>query len=143
MASSVIARPSGRLPLVLLLTLGALSTACGGSECISGQEQHRTELFFGLDRENDSPITPDEFQGFVDSSVTPRFKEGLTILDAHGQYLMDDGKLVHENSKLIVLLHDGSRAHSKDIDDIREEYKSRFHQEAVLRVDSVSCVNFD
>jgi hypothetical protein len=135
--------PLGRLALPLLLTLGLLSAACGGQTCQSGQEQHRTDLFFGLDRENASPITETEFQDFVDTSVTPRFKDGLTILNANGQYLMDDGNLVHENSKVIVLLHDGSSAHSKDIDTIREEYKTRFNQESVLRVDSTSCVNFD
>lgn len=48
-----------------------------------------------------------------------------------------------QDCEVIVLLHDGSSAHSKGIDTIREEYKTRFNQESVLRVDSTSCVNFD
>ncbi len=132
------------LPLPLLLALGLASSACGGEgpRCEVGSEMHRTELFFGLDRANAAPVSEAEWQDFVDTSVTPRFKEGLTMFDADGQYMMGDGSLVHENSKVIVLLHDGSNPHSKDIDTIREEYKQRFSQESVLRIDAVSCVAF-
>lgn len=128
--------------LLLVMTLGALTSACGGESCDVGSEMYRTELFFGLDRENAASVSETEWQNFVDTTVTPRFSSGLTMFDANGQYLMDNGNLVHENSKVIVLLHDGSDAISKSIDTIREEYKSRFSQEAVLRVDSVSCVAF-
>ncbi|WNG37120.1 DUF3574 domain-containing protein [Archangium violaceum] len=129
--------------LPLLLALGLTVTACGNEEtCAVGSELHRTELFFGLDRENAEPVSEAEWQDFVDTAVTPRFKDGLTMFDADGQYLMDNGNLVHENSKVIVLLHEGSPAHSRDIDAIREEYKQRFDQESVLRVDTMSCVAF-
>lgn len=128
--------------LTLVLTLGMLSSACAGDSCEVGSEQYRTELFFGLDRENASPVSETEWQNFVDTKVTPRFSSGLTMFNANGQYLMDNGNLVHENSKVIVLLHDGSNTISQSIDTIREEYKSQFSQEAVLRIDSLSCVDF-
>ncbi|CAM4516578.1 hypothetical protein COEX109129_38140 [Corallococcus exiguus] len=41
-----------------------------------------------------------------------------------------------------MLLHDGSAALSADIETIREEYKSQFDQESVLRIDSLPCVAF-
>lgn len=61
-----------------------------------------------------------------------------------GQYRLESGELVTEQSKIIVLLHDGSEASSADIDTItiREEYKSQFDQESVLRIDSQPCVAF-
>jgi len=141
--SPIVARRTSALPLVL--ALGLVLSACGPEEavCTVGAEQYRTELFFGLDRENAEPVSEAEFQEFVDTAVTPRFKDGLTLFDATGQYLMDNGNLVHENSKVIVLLHDGGAARSADINTIREEYKQRFSQEAVLRIDSTSCVAFD
>jgi len=46
------------------------------------------------------------------------------------------------DSKVIILLHEGSAAISKEIDTIRDEYKQRFNQESVLRIDAVSCVAF-
>jgi hypothetical protein len=128
--------------LTLVLTLGLLSSACAGDACDVGAEQYRTELYFGLDRANAEPVSEEEWKNFVDTKVTPRFTEGLTMFDAHGQYQMADGTVVKENSKVIVLLHQGQVATSRTIDTIREEYKSQFSQEAVLRIDSLSCVDF-
>ncbi|QRK06601.1 DUF3574 domain-containing protein [Archangium violaceum] len=139
----VLPRKPASLHLPLLLALGLTVTACGNEDaCAVGSELHRTELFFGLDRENAEPVSEAEWQDFVDTSVTPRFKDGLTMFDADGQYQMDNGELIHENSKVIVLLHDGAPERSTDIDTIREEYKRRFDQESVLRVDTLSCVAF-
>jgi hypothetical protein len=125
-----------------VMALGLLTSACGGDSCDVGTEQHRTELFFGLDRQNAAPVSEAEWQNFVDTAVSTRFQSGLTMFDADGQYLMGDGTLIRENSKVIILLHDGSSTPSMNIDTIREEYKQRFNQEAVLRIDSVSCVAF-
>ena len=50
---------------------------------------------------------------------------------------------MHEHSKVILLLHDGSSARFQEIDALSEEYKQRFQQESVLRVDSLSCVSFN
>ncbi|HYO56530.1 DUF3574 domain-containing protein [Archangium sp.] len=129
----------------VLLCLSVLASACGGepeATCIAGSQQARTELLFGLDRANAPPISDTEWQDFVDTSVTPLFKEGLTVVDAGGQYLMTTGELVKENSKLMILLHDGSAGRSKDIDTIRDAYKQRFNQESVLRIDTTACVAF-
>lgn len=128
--------------LTLILTLGLLTSACGADSCDVGTEQYRTELYFGLDRANAEPVSEEEWKNFVDTKVTPRFTEGLTMFDAHGQYQMANGTVVKENSKVIVLLHQGDDATSKTIDTIREEYKAQFSQEAVLRIDSLSCVDF-
>jgi hypothetical protein len=128
--------------LALYMTLGLLTSGCGGESCEVGGELHRTELFFGLDRENAEPVSEAEWLSFVDTSVTPRFQAGLTMFDVDGQYLMGNGNLVRENSKVIILLHDGSSGPSTSIESIRDEYKQRFNQESVLRIDSVSCVAF-
>ena len=130
--------------LGLLMVLGLSLSACGDEEaaCSVGSEMQFTELFFGRDRANAAPVSEAEWQGFVDTSVTPRFQDGLTMFDADGQYLMDDGTLVRENSKVIILLHDGGATSSRDIDTLREEYKQQFSQESVLRIDSPACVSF-
>lgn len=41
-----------------------------------------------------------------------------------------------------MLLHDGSQAVSDGIEAIREEYKARFNQESVLRIDEPVCIDF-
>ncbi|WP_093519988.1 DUF3574 domain-containing protein [Stigmatella erecta] len=130
--------------LGLLLVLGLSLAACGDEEaaCAVGSEMQLTELFFGRNRQNAAPVSETEWQGFVDTSVTPRFQDGLTMFDADGQYRMSDGTLVREESKVLILLHDGSTARSRDIDTIRDEYKRQFSQESVLRMDSPACVSF-
>ncbi|WP_437680051.1 DUF3574 domain-containing protein [Sorangium sp. So ce131] len=110
--------------------------------CESGDPMVRTELFFGMDRLEGPPVTQEEWQEFVDTVVTPRFEDGLTQFDVDGQYRASTGELIHEDSRLIMLLHDGGQAASDAIDAIREQYKQRFDQESVLRIDEAVCVAF-
>ncbi|NPC74043.1 DUF3574 domain-containing protein [Corallococcus exiguus] len=138
---------SSRLLLGLTLVLAMGATACGGHDddglkCRVGDPQYQTDLYFGRNRVGNEPVTEAEFQAFVDTVVTPRFQDGLTVYDANGQYRLESGELIHEQTKVIVLLHDGSAARSADIETIREEYKSQFDQESVLRIDSLPCVAF-
>ncbi|RKH58637.1 DUF3574 domain-containing protein [Corallococcus aberystwythensis] len=138
---------ASRLLLGLTLVLGPGTTACGGEDddglhCVVGSPQYQTDLYFGRSRPGNEPVSEAEFQAFVDTAVTPRFREGLTVYDANGQYQLESGEVVQERTKVMVLLHDGSAARSADVDTIREEYKSQFNQESVLRIDSQPCVAF-
>lgn len=102
----------------------------------------RTELFFGLSRSVGADISEAEFAGFVDTKVTPRFPDGLTLVDGDGQFRGSDGEVIKEGSKLLILLHGGSNAESKKIEAVRTDYKTQFQQESVLRTDIVNCVSF-
>ncbi|MGK4006299.1 DUF3574 domain-containing protein [Sorangium sp. So ce1036] len=148
--------PTRSLPCTLLATLLATAGCDSAAEddgvqpaptaselpCEAGEPMIRTDLFFGLDRLEAPPVTAEEWQDFVDTAVTPRFEDGLTQFDVDGQYLATTGELIHEDSRLIMLLHDGGQAASDAIDAIREEYKARFDQESVLRIDEPVCVDF-
>ena len=136
---------ASRLSLGLALVLGSGVTACGGDDgldCKVGEAQYQTDLYFGRNQVDNEPVSEAEFQAFVDTVVTPRFQDGLTVYDANGQYQLESGELIHEQTKVMVLLHDGSKARSADVDAVREEYKSQFDQESVLRIDSQPCVAF-
>jgi hypothetical protein len=131
------------LSLPLLLVLGLATSACDvGADCEVGIERHRAELLFGLDRTNAAPVSEAEWQNFVDTSVKSRFKDNVTTFAANGQYTMADGSVVQGNSKVLVLLHDGSDTQTKNIDTIRDEYTQRFSQKSVLRIDTITCVDF-
>lgn len=112
-------------------------------KCSVGTFTVRTDLFFGTDRVGMSPVSDPEWQQFVDTTITPRFPDGLTMFPASGQYLqgMMVG-LIKEGSKVVVLLHDGSAGPSDTIEQIRTLYKAQFRQESVLRIDSGVCVSF-
>jgi hypothetical protein len=102
----------------------------------------RTELLFGLSRSGGPAITEQEFKQFIDTKVTPRFPEGLTVLSGDGQFKDVSGTIVVEGSKLLILLYPFSIKSSRLVEDIRRDYKELFQQESVLRVDDLSCVSF-
>jgi hypothetical protein len=58
-------------------------------------------------------ITAQEWQQFVDRDVTPRFRDGLTVFDARGQWLGNDGSVAREQSKALMLIH-GKDAQSEE-----------------------------
>lgn len=112
---------------------------CGAG--LTGDQFVRTELFFGLSKPG-GRITKRQFDRFVDDEVTPRFPDGLTVLSGEGQFRLEDGEIIEERSKVIVLLHGGGDVESKEIDEIRAEYIDQHDQQSVLRTDEPSCVSF-
>jgi hypothetical protein len=45
-------------------------------------------------------------------------------------------------TRILVILHPGSVATSRAIEEIRNQFKERFHHESVLRADSPAVVSF-
>jgi hypothetical protein len=97
----------------------------------------RTELFFGTSRPDGSAVTEEEFDGFIDEEITPRFPAGLTLLSGYGQFQNESDEIIEEDSYLLILLYpvetDGTS--SELIEEIRDEYETQFEQESVLRAD--------
>ncbi|CAI1986769.1 DUF3574 domain-containing protein [Serratia fonticola] len=110
--------------------------------CSTGEPMTQTTLYFGLNRPAGPVITAAEWQTFVDQQVTPRFKDGLSVFDAKGQWLGNDGKLARENSKALMLIHSPDAASEQNIEALRTRYKQQFAQDSVMRVDAPVCVAF-
>ena len=97
----------------------------------------RTELFFGTAKPDGTAVSNAEWEAFLDSEITPRFPDGLTVLSGDGQWQGDNDVIVEERSKIVILLYpreavDESNA---EIEAIRTAYETRFQQESVLRAD--------
>lgn len=114
---------------VMLAGCNAPAQHAAVETCKAENQMQQTTLYFGLNRPAGAQITGNEWQQFVDQDVTPRFRDGLTVFDARGQWLGNDGKVAREPSK-------------KNIEALRGIYKSRFAQESVMRVDQPVCVQF-
>ncbi|WP_079171015.1 MULTISPECIES: DUF3574 domain-containing protein [unclassified Streptomyces] len=118
----------------------AATTAPAGAEPFA-----ETRLLFGTERPYGGPaVTDREFTAFVDREVTPRFPDGLTVQEGHGQWRGADGTVVRERSYELVLLYPSAqaRASSPKIERIREAYRQQFGQESVARVDDRVRVDF-
>jgi Protein of unknown function (DUF3574) len=162
MTSQTISRQTPRLATVLtaigLCALGACAappvvpaadpapvTSAAAAAEPAGSEPGflRTELYFGSHRPDGTVVSDEEFDAFVDKSVTPRFPDGLTQLTGEGQFRGSSGELVEERSFMVILLYPVDDADAdREIEEIREDYKQTFEQESVLRADSADRVSF-
>ncbi len=97
----------------------------------------RTELYFGRNKSDGAEVSRKEFDEFLSGFVTKRFPDGLTVLKGKGQFLDSEGEVERERSVVLILLYPVSARNEKSvkIEEIREEYKKRFLQQSVLRVD--------
>ena len=102
----------------------------------------KTELYFGLSKPNGGVVSEAEWEGFVDEYITPIFKEGLTIVNANGQWMGENGELIKEKTKIVILLHRNSGDKKAAIEYIRDKYKKLFDQEAVIKVTSYPQIAF-
>lgn len=127
--------------LVQVILVGALPVVAHGTADFGSsgsiEKYLRTELYFGLGRPNGEVVDKSEWQRFVEEFVTPRFPDGVTILEAKGQWRGQTNIIVRESSKVLVIFYrlKDRKAASTKIDEIRNAYKKRFEQESVLRVD--------
>jgi hypothetical protein len=102
----------------------------------------REVLYFGRNRPDGGVVSDAEWQEFLDSVVTPSFPQGLTVVDAHGQWRGRSGTVERERAEVVTLFHPGDPAGRRAVDQLVGEYKRRFGQEAVLRERGGACVAF-
>ena len=102
----------------------------------------KDELYFGLTKPGGEIVSESEWQEFVSAVITPRFREGLTVLDGSGQFLNSSGMLIRENSKIVILIYEKSPEKNRAVNEIIETYKRTFQQESVLRATSEVKVSF-
>jgi len=88
-------------------------------------------------------VSDADWEKFLSDFVTPLFPDGFSVLAGRGQYREATGTIAKEPSHVLVFLY--QRAKRKDagakIESIRNEYRKRFAQESVLRVDITKSVS--
>ena len=131
------------LAAFVLLGCTSVSGPSAPSACRAGEAMIETQLFLGLSKPGGGQVSAAQFDAFVKAEVVPRFPEGFSVLDGKGFWL-DGGtkRTISERSKVIVRLHPPDEAADAAIDAIAGAYKTRFAQEAVLRVDKAVCARF-
>ena len=100
------------------------------------------ELFLGQNIGTMDRVSDEEWRRFLTEEVTPRYPDGFTVLSAAGQWRDPMGAIIQEDSRnLVVIVRDAS-AELPKITAIRDTYKTRFRQDAVLFVQSQICAGF-
>ena len=101
------------------------------------------QLFMGLSAPDGDVVDDTEWETFLADTVTARFPDGLIVLDGNGQWRGSNDQIEREASKLLIILAPNDDDEAEElIDQISNEYKSRFEQESVLKTINKTCVSF-
>ena len=136
-------------PLALLAVLAVVAPALSActvlpQACVPPAESMvAAELVFGRKIGNRVGVSDAAFAAFLAREVSPRFPDGLTVVDAQGQWRDPDrGAIVREPSKVVLLTFREDAAKRESLSVIAETYKRQFRQQSVLISLRSSCVTF-
>jgi hypothetical protein len=80
---------------------------------------------------------------FLADDVTPRFPDGLTVIDAKGQWRAPGSdKIAKQRSKVVMIAMPPGADNDARLQQIVEAYKARFKQQSVGLVVRPACVSF-
>lgn len=136
----------------------ALLSGCATSAPVTGSTLHgdaahpaqtqgwvETRLFFGLGLVDDTTrgVSEQGWRAFLDAEVTPRFPDGLSVLDVYGQW-QGKGQATPERlrSKMLVIDYPDTPANRDKVEAIRAAWKQRTGDQSVLRVTQPAEVSF-
>ena len=97
------------------------------------------DLYFGRDKQGGGEVSEAEWAAFLTDTVTPRFPDGLSVLNVEGQTREPSGRIVRERTKLLVVVVFDAPAHQGKVREIIEAYNSRFGQHGVFRSEQPVC----
>ena len=135
-----------RVAALLALVGATLLSGCAdlpSATCPVGQSAGReVQLFFGRNIGDRVGVSEADFARFIDEELTPRFPDGLTVLDAAGQWRGASGVIGREPSKVVILVLPGGAGEEAKLAAVRQAYRTRFSQEAVLMTARPTCLGF-
>ncbi len=131
----------------------APATAPAVAPTLSGDPAHPghttgwvdTRLYFGLGPA-DAPgkgISESAWRAFLDKEVTPRFPDGLSVIDVYGQWQGKEEKTPERiRTKLLVIDYPENQENRDKIEAIRAAWKRLTGDQSVMRVTEPADVSF-
>ncbi|WP_081071846.1 DUF3574 domain-containing protein [Burkholderia territorii] len=113
--------------------------------CVQPDARHmlQADLLFGRDIAGLGPVTDAQRAAFLADVVTPRFPDGFTYWDTHGQWRdRATGRIVREASFVIRIVADDTADTRTKLAEIRQAYRERFRQESVGITLVPACASF-
>jgi len=128
---------------VVAVSLGACAQAGAPAVCtVPLKPALEINLYFGRDKQGGGEVSEAEWAAFLTDTVTPRFPDGLSVLNVEGQTREPSGRIVRERTKLMVVVVFDAPAHQGKVREIIEAYNSRFGQHGVFRSEQPVCAGF-
>lgn len=104
-----------------------------------------TKLYFGLGPADDASkgVSEAKWRAFLDKEVTPRFPDGLSVLDVYGQWQSKTETAPERiRTKLLVIDYPDTPENRGKIEAIRVAWKQLTGDESVMRVTEPADVSF-
>ena len=80
---------------------------------------------------------------FVAREITPRFPDGLTVMEARGQWRNPASKrIIREQSNVVLIVLPGNAEDQDRLSEVAEAYKHQFRQQSVGIIVRQACVSF-
>jgi hypothetical protein len=103
----------------------------------------QVDLYFGRNMAGGGEVSDAQWRQFLDEVVTPRFPDGLSVLDVHGQWKSPrTGAIARERSKRLSIIVPDAASAAAQFEAIKAAYKRRFRQESVLQSEAGVCAAF-
>ena len=99
----------------------------------------QVDLYFGRETAQGREVSEAEWASFLNEEVTPRFPDGLSVLDVAGQAREPTGRIARERTKLLVVVVFDAPAHQPKVQAIVDAYSRRYGQHGVFRVERPVC----
>ena len=128
---------------VVLALAACADVEVSTTECDDGGElwtEYR--LFMGRGVDGVEVVSDNDWEAFLADTITPRFPDGLSVIDVAGQGGSGDAVDRERTKMLLVLAPVDDDAALDRINEVGAEYKQRFSQASVLRVITEACVAF-
>lgn len=133
------------VPALTLSACAATGDPAAQPDChaFGGAPSLVATLYFGRARAADTPVAETAWDDFLQSIVTPRFPEGLTVIDGAGQWYNPQTRQISREGTWILMIAAAQTPQTlRKLDEIRNAYKARFHQLSVGQVLSTGCADF-
>lgn len=104
-----------------------------------------TRLYFGLGPA-DQPgkgVSDAEWRAFLDREVTPRFPDGLSVLDVYGQWLGKNETAPERlRTKCLIIDYPDTAENRAKVEAIRAAWKRKTGDQSVMRVTAPADISF-
>ncbi|HEX7814727.1 DUF3574 domain-containing protein [Dyella sp.] len=104
-----------------------------------------TRLYFGLGLADEphSGVSEQVWREFLDKEVTPRFPDGLSVVDVYGQWQgRQQATPERLRSKMLVIDYPDTPENQAKVEAIRVAWKQKTGDQSVLRVTQPADVSF-
>jgi hypothetical protein len=127
-------------PLALALCLGACATGpYRVAACPTGESQVRiAQLFLGAS--SHGRVSDRALRRFVDQEITPRFPDGVSVVDGGPQWTGKSDGLIRDSAKVVLIALPASGDAHRRVQAVRDAYRARFGLDSFVAIPPATCM---